>query len=140
MTGCKARSSRVRAFGGKVGVEVDGTIWSGGTVPVSGGPEVDLSREDRGGMSWEESSDFVLAFRVVKIKVRKKTGEASATDYKAGAMLGSRQEELSRSVPFHVEAADEMQAVELEAVGLDIVRVTEDDEEVTCVFPLENKG
>lgn len=63
-------------------------MWSGGTVPISGGPSVEGAVENKGSVSWEGSSDFVFAFRVRKVLVEKKTGAVkSDEDYKDGAML-----------------------------------------------------
>ncbi len=49
-----------------MGVEVDGTVWSGGTGLVGGRPEVSATTSRKQGTSWEESSDFVLAYRSVE--------------------------------------------------------------------------
>jgi hypothetical protein len=40
-------------MGGKLGVDVDATIWSGGTVLVGGGPEFGGKREKKEGTTWK---------------------------------------------------------------------------------------
>ena len=134
MTGAKAKSAQAGASGGNLGVEVDGTIWSGGTVPISGGPGIELKRENRGSTTWEESSDFVFAFRVVKVMVRKKTGEVSVANYTRGGMFGREGETIESAIPFEVDFSEHLQAAE---VGLDVEEVLEDDEVVLCAAPRE---
>jgi hypothetical protein len=53
VTGAKANSHKSRAMGGKLGVDVDATIWSGGTVLVGGGPEFGGKREKKEGTTWK---------------------------------------------------------------------------------------
>lgn len=78
-----------REHGAHVEATVDGTIWSGGAVPVSGGPELKGRRSNSAGMKWEDGSDFVLAFRVQRLKVAKHTNQIAKQEfYKKGAHLG----------------------------------------------------
>lgn len=85
-----ARSVKLDAVGAEVSAEVDAGVWTG--VPVSGGPEVGVTRGRREGVTWEgdgPENDFVFASRVWKVKVRKNTAgnEAYGKPYKTGAML-----------------------------------------------------
>ncbi|KAJ6088425.1 hypothetical protein N7486_009686 [Penicillium sp. IBT 16267x] len=87
------RSQTGRGISGNIEATVDGTVWSGGVVPVSGGPRVELTQSMNHGVHWEDGGDFVLAFRVKKVKVARKTNEVrGAEDYKKGAMLGNEPE------------------------------------------------
>jgi hypothetical protein len=90
VTGAKTGDTqRTRGSGGNLAVEVDGTLWSGGTVPVGGGPEAEVSITQNTGQKWEGSGDFVLAFRVRRVMVSPKTNEVTQDeDYTRGAMLG----------------------------------------------------
>ncbi|KAI1658709.1 hypothetical protein F4813DRAFT_388475 [Daldinia decipiens] len=88
VTGAKAKSFKSRGIGGSLSTEVDGTVWSGGALPISSGPTTEVNHGRNTDMSWEGSSDFVFAFRVRKVLVEKKTGVVSKDeDYKRGAML-----------------------------------------------------
>ncbi|KAJ5734739.1 hypothetical protein N7533_013142 [Penicillium manginii] len=84
------RSQTGRGISGNIEATVDGTVWSGGAVPISGGPKIGATHSRKAGVHWEDGGDFVLAFRVKKVKVSRKTNEArEAEDYKKGAMLGN---------------------------------------------------
>ncbi|KAJ5986355.1 hypothetical protein N7451_010720 [Penicillium sp. IBT 35674x] len=84
------RSQTGRGISSNVEATLDGTVWSGGIAPVSGGPKVELTQSKKFGVQWENGGDFVLAFRVKKVKVERKNNEVrEAEDYKKGAMLGN---------------------------------------------------
>jgi hypothetical protein len=132
VTGAKAKSYKSHAVGGNLGVEVNGTIWSGGTVLIGGGPEVEGKIEKKEGTTWEGSSDFVFAFRVRKVSVEKKTGTVKEDDdYKTGAMLGNEiwkedVPELSISAVEDPEAEDE---------GFEKEELMEGDTVIACAVP-----
>ncbi|KAF6812643.1 hypothetical protein CSOJ01_05062 [Colletotrichum sojae] len=67
VTGAKANSTKSRSVGGNLAVEVDGTLLSGGAVPIGGGPGIEGKVGKKAGTSWEGSSDFVFAYRVSKV-------------------------------------------------------------------------
>lgn len=93
--GAKAKSVKNRAVGGKLRVEVDGTVWSGGTVPVGGGPSTEAQQDNKSGTKFGGSDDFVFAFRVRKVTVELKTGLVKRDeDYKKGAMLDKEGKKL----------------------------------------------
>ncbi|KAJ5376404.1 hypothetical protein N7509_013290 [Penicillium cosmopolitanum] len=98
-----------RGISGDIGATVDGTVWSGGVVPVSGGPKVGLTHSRKNGVHWEDGGDFVLAFRVRKIKVARKTNEVrEAVDYKQGAMLGNEPEVVEGPKPILILEEEEL--------------------------------
>ena len=68
--------------------DVSTTAISHGTVSGKVGPKLQLRKEDQSGQSFDESSDFVFAFRLKKITVDRKTKEAIAKDMRKGARLG----------------------------------------------------
>jgi hypothetical protein len=132
VTGAKAKSYKSHAVGGTLGVEVDGTIWSGGTVLIGGGPGVEGKIEKKEGTTWERSSDFVFAFRARKVSVEKKTGTVKEDDdYKTGAMLGNEIgkedfPELSISAVEDPGAEDE---------GFEKEELMEGDTVIACAVP-----
>jgi hypothetical protein len=73
-------------------VGVDATILSGGMAPVAGGPDVALNWRHEDETSFKDADDFVFAFRLRQIKV-KKTGEISHKPKVDGALFGVEDEE-----------------------------------------------
>lgn len=136
VTGAKAKSHKSRAIGGNLGFEVDGTIWSGGTVPVGGGPEIEGRAKKKERTTWEGSSDFVLAFRVRKVSVKRSTGAVTEEeDYQKGAMLGIEPEKID--VPELSIAAEE--DPEAEDEGCEKEELTEGDAAIPCAVPKARK-
>ena len=132
VTGAKAKSLKSRAVGGNLGVEVDGTIWSGGTVPIGGGPGVEGITEKKEGTTWEGSSDFVFAFRVRKVSVEKDTGTAKEDeDYKTGAMLGN---EIKKEDVLKLSICAE-EDPEAEDEGCEKEELMEGDTIIACAVP-----
>ncbi|KAG7289310.1 hypothetical protein NEMBOFW57_005677 [Staphylotrichum longicolle] len=135
--GASARTLAGRSVGGSLGVEIDGTFWSGGSVPVSGGPEISATVSRRQGTSWDGSSDFVLAYRVRKVKVSKKGAVRKAEDYTTGAMLGQDAVEIERpELDILVEDLDATEGTE----GFVIEEAMDGDEVVVCAVPVNSKG
>ncbi len=132
--GAKAKTLVSRRYGGKLGVEVDGTVWSGGTAPVGGGPEVEGKTGKKHGASWAGSDDFVFAFRVRRVRVGQKTGAVDRQeDYKAGAMLGSDAERNPDLLPSLSILAEE--DPDPDAEGYDKSNLMEGSAVVACAFP-----
>lgn len=137
--GASAKTLAGRSVGGSLGVEIDGTVWSGGSVPVSGGPEISATVSQRQGTSWDGSSDFVLAYRVRKVKVSRKGVVMKAEDYTTGAMLGHDSVEIERpDLDILVEDLDATEGVE----GFAIEEAMDGEEVVVCAVPVnpESKG
>jgi hypothetical protein len=130
--GAKAKSIKHRVIGGNLGVEVDGTLLSGGMVPVGGGPDTDVKVGKKISTNFEGGSDFVFAFRVKKVTVTRKTGVVKADeDYKKGAMLEKNETELD--VPqLLVSKLDDPYP---EDEGFEGEELTEDDAIVACAIP-----
>ena len=106
-------------------------------MPIGGNPEIELKRTNKESTTWDESSDFVFAFRVRKVKIKKKTGEAVSTDFRKGAMLDSEQERKENAgVPFYIEAVEEGNAAE---VGWDGEELMEDGEVIIGAVPRKKK-
>ncbi|KAH8742704.1 hypothetical protein F5883DRAFT_513033 [Diaporthe sp. PMI_573] len=136
--GSKAKSHKSRAHGGKLGVAVDGTIWSGGTAPVSVEPGVEANKETKTGTSWEGSSDFVFAFRVRKVHVAKKTQAVDKSyDYTKGAMLDNRTREVKEEFPDLLVSSQEDPQAEDE--GYEEGEFMEGDIAVACAVPRDEE-
>jgi hypothetical protein len=83
--------------------QVDGTILSGGMVPVGGGHEVRGGRAKKLKISWMGSSDFVLAFKVSKVYVTPNGEVKKEKEYLKGAFLElSREDEESTKLAISV--------------------------------------
>ncbi|KAJ5928328.1 hypothetical protein N7466_007284 [Penicillium verhagenii] len=132
----KGRSQVGREVNGNLEATVDGTVWSGGMVPVSGGPKVDLKQSKKSGVDWEDGGDFVLAFRVKKVKVARKTNEVrEAADYRKGAMLGNEPVVLEEPQAIVVLEDEELVVVGGSDGGWTELQVTEGDDLITIGVP-----
>lgn len=78
----RAHSSNV---GGSLDIIIDGAVV-GSPAPVSVGPSVVSSSGNNESVSFEESDDFVFAFRVQKVRM-KRHDNLSKEDYTKGAMF-----------------------------------------------------
>lgn len=131
--GAKAKTLRASSLGGNLGLDVDGTVWSGGGVPVGGGPEISGSMSRKQGTLWGESSDFVLAYRVRKVKVSKAGTVRNDEDYRTGAMLGHDVAEMETpELDISVEDPD----VNQESDGFVTEEVMDGEEPVVCAIPV----
>jgi len=133
--GARAHTLAARSVGASLGVEVDGTVWSGGAVPVGGGPEVSAAVSRTRGTAWEGSSDFVLAYRARRVKVGKKGVVRKDEDYTTGAMLG-HDEVVERERPGLEIAVEDLDASE-GADGFVIEEVMDGEEVVVCAVPVD---
>ncbi|KAF4960852.1 hypothetical protein FGADI_685 [Fusarium gaditjirri] len=130
VTGAQAITVKSRTVGGNLAVEVDGTVWSGGVVPVGGGPGIEGKTTTSQGTKWEASGDFVFAFRVSKVVV-KKTGELNEEEFRKGAMMDSQSKvNLAGLSIVSVEEPD------AESEGFGYEEVMEDDQVVFCGIPM----
>lgn len=138
VTGAKAKTIKSKSIEGSLGVDVDGTIWSGGAVPISGGPEISGAMSRKESTSWEGSSDFVLAYRVRKVKVNKLGEVTRDEDYKTGAMLDENSQaamEASIPSPLEIDISAEDINIGDEDGGFSVEETTEDGTIVLCAIP-----
>ncbi|RMJ16557.1 hypothetical protein CDV36_003706 [Fusarium kuroshium] len=134
VTGAQASTIKSRSVGGAVGVEVDATIWTGGAVPIGGGPGVEAEVGNKVSTKWEGSSDFVFAFRVSKVRVGKATGKVlSEGEHRKGAML-EREEGTVKGPELSVMGVEQPDA---KAEGFDLEELVDDEEVVFCAIPRE---
>ncbi|EWZ81465.1 hypothetical protein FOWG_14468 [Fusarium oxysporum f. sp. lycopersici MN25] len=130
VTGASATTLKSRTVGGNLSVEVDGTILSGGTVPIGGGPGIEGKAGTSQGTKWE-GGNFVFAFRVSKVRV-KKTGKIKSEDqYTKGANL-DLQDVKRKQTGLKITAVEEPSAQD---EGFEEETLMEGDEEVLCAIP-----
>ncbi|KAM0085342.1 hypothetical protein ACKRZS_002368 [Fusarium odoratissimum] len=130
VTGASANTLKSHTVGGNLSVEVDGTIWSGGTVPIGGGPGIEGKTGTSQGIKWE-GGNFVFAFRVSKVRV-KKTGKVKSEDqYTKGANL-DLQDVKRKQTGLKITAVEEPSAQD---EGFEEKTLMEGDEEVLCAIP-----
>lgn len=133
--GAKAKSHMSREKTGQAGVSVDGTVWSGGTAPVSVELGVEGKVETKSGINWGGSSNFVFAFRVRKVHVNRKTQEVDKQDdYTKGALLGDEIKKITEELPDLFISSQEDPKAEDE--GYDQDELMEGDKVVACAFPM----
>jgi len=137
VSGAQGATTSSRAVEGVVGAQVDGTVLSGGMVPVGGGPEVRRGKETKNAVSWEGSTDFVFAFKVSEVRVGKSGEVKRERDYTKGALYGNEPEKevadpLTKSIG-DVSSLESQHSYKIEAVE-------EDDVVVTYGVPILNDG
>lgn len=120
------------SFGLSLGLEVDGSLLSGGTAPLSGGPEISGTLLHSQGISWKNGSDFVLAYRVRRVKVSK-DGIVTHERYTKGAMLENEDdEEVEARIP-RLKVLVDMCDLGLEDNKFEAAEYMEGDDPVCCV-------
>ncbi|KAM0229214.1 hypothetical protein ACHAP5_011721 [Fusarium lateritium] len=134
VTKAEANTTKSRTVGGNLSAEVDGTIWSGGAVPVSGGPGVKGKIGSKQGVKWE-GGNFVFAFRVSKVRVAKTGKVASEKEFTQGAMLENGIPQPKRNELELVSVEDPDPAGE----GFRGEELIEDSEVVACAVPKEEE-
>lgn len=92
VSGAQGATTSSRAAESVVSTQVDGTILSGGMVPVGGGPGIKGRKEIKHAVSWKGSTDFVFAFKVSEVRVSKLGEVKRERDYTKGALFEDRTE------------------------------------------------
>ncbi|RYN94336.1 hypothetical protein AA0119_g9247 [Alternaria tenuissima] len=101
-------------FEGLVGVQVDGTIWSGGAVRVGGGPEIRGGLGTKSAVSWTGTTDFVYAYKLSVVRTlwgevateRSLRAKVKCCSVNSGSEK-SESEEDDYGVPLDVEHPDD---------------------------------
>lgn len=133
VTGAQANTHQSRTMGANVAAEVDGTVWSGGTVPLGVGPGVEGKVGNTASTVWEGSSDFVFAFCASKVYVGKATGQVvSEEEYRRGAMLGNEDQRVQGPELSVLEVEDP----NAEGEGFRTEELVEDEDVVVCATPM----
>lgn len=137
--GATAKTLRTKANGGRLGVSVDGTLMA---APGSVGPELKAKIKKEDGVEFGGSDDFVFAYRLGRIKVDRKTGEAEEDDHNEGALFGlpgadDDKEKEKEKATFRVTEVEGDEAVAGEFGEEEIVETLDDDgvdEKCTCII------
>ena len=107
--GVQAKTLSTRSAGTGLKAEANGLLLAD---PVTVGPTVSGDRTGSQSMAWESGSDFVFAFRVRKVVVKKKTGGVKADEnYIRGAMLDKESDPGSDELGFEVVFDGEVDVV-----------------------------
>lgn len=85
VSGAAVRRAHSSNVGGSLDISIDGAVV-GSPAPVSVGPSVVSSSGNNESMSFEGSDDFVFAFRVQKLRM-KRHEDLGQEDYTKGAMF-----------------------------------------------------
>lgn len=86
VSGATVKRAHSRNVGGSLDISID-TAVAGSPVPASVGPSVASSSGRNEAVSFEGSDDFVFAFRVQKLRVKRHEEEVRQEDYAKGAMF-----------------------------------------------------
>lgn len=88
VSGAKCSTSAAHTVDGLLGAQVDGTILTGGVAPLGGGSEIRGGRRKKLNISWEGSTEFVLAYKVSKVTVNEVGDVKKEKEVLRGAFLG----------------------------------------------------
>ncbi|KAG6356101.1 hypothetical protein INS49_015486 [Diaporthe citri] len=86
VSGAAVKRAHSGNAGGSLDISIDATV-AGSPVPASIGPSVVSSSEDNESVSFEGSDDFVFAFRVQKLRVKRREENVRQEDYAKGALF-----------------------------------------------------
>ena len=127
-----ARGARViemqgKGHGGSAKFGIDATAAG---VPLTVGPKLELSAADAQGVSYQIPEAFVFAFRVSKLRVKKK-GDVKVADYNQGAVYSAQKDVQTQGPDDEIEVMDvEEEETASEELGLRSVDVGEEDGEI----------
>ncbi|KAF2728651.1 hypothetical protein EJ04DRAFT_476989 [Polyplosphaeria fusca] len=131
--GGKIKSSTTRGHGGKLSVGLDGSAL---LAPVEVGPEVEGQTERGQNVEWGASDDFVFAYRVSRLKLRK-GGEMKEAEYNKGALYELREDRDGKlsveDATFEIQNVEDDEAVADEYDEEELVDVEDGDEGVVRV-------
>jgi hypothetical protein len=130
-------SARLQEKGIYVHAGVDATAWAG--VPISVGPEGNWKRKAQTTESSQRADDFVFAYRIREIKVRRKGGIKSNKLYDKGALFDAEKKRKAEE-KYEVEIDGLGEEPDVDDVDLESMQVRQKigddrDEEVICVLP-----
>ncbi|KAL1596527.1 hypothetical protein SLS60_009174 [Paraconiothyrium brasiliense] len=131
--GVRAKSQASTSAGVMLGVQVDGTVLSGGAIPIGGGPSMETESSQGTTVSWETSQEFVLAYRLSKVRVDRTGAVKTEEEYRKGALLEHNPEIVD--LPTYTIAGTELSSPEV-GEGYETVVVIEGDSNVTYAIPL----
>jgi hypothetical protein len=128
--GAKAKSRNKTTRRAGAAIEADAAPWTG--VPVGGGPEVSATKAKAKDVAWDGGSDFVFAFRVRKVVVKRSNDVGSETDYTKGALLDGESERLKEPELLAVEVEDHEENY---SDNFSVEQLMDGGELVSCLVP-----
>lgn len=127
-TGAAVKTNKRSASASKAGIEVE-IPGSGGVLPWGTQPEISTKQEAKDKMSWEDHSDFVFAYRVSKVWVKK--GSIQEQDFTKGAMF-EREEKTVINVALEIAKVEEADPAEEGFLKEEII---DGDEKIIIALP-----
>lgn len=85
--GASVTSKTLNGYEAMLKAGIDGTTLTG--VPISGGPKVETNSTKEQEVKFDNGSDYVFAYRVVKIQLSKDGNVKGHKDYVKGALFGT---------------------------------------------------
>jgi len=139
--GGKIKSNKARGHGGALSVGVDVTALA---APVEIGPEIEVQTQKGDDVEWGSSDDFVFAYRLGRLKVKKKSAQVKEEEYTKGSLFGLNLDQhgnvgAEKEDEFEVDAfeGDEAVAGEFED---ELIGAVDDDEDCFCVMPEDSRA
>lgn len=86
VSGAAVKRAHSRNIGGSFDISIDAAL-AGSPIPASVGPSVVSSSGSNESVSFEGSDDFVFAFRVQKLQMKRREEGVRQEDYNKGAMF-----------------------------------------------------
>ncbi|KAH6991848.1 hypothetical protein EDB82DRAFT_473676 [Fusarium venenatum] len=145
VTGAVANSIQSRIVGGNVSVGVDGIVWTGGAVPLGGGPGIEVNIGNNHRTRWK-SGNFVFNYRmwyiyppVVQLdhvrrrSLSKETNiyrDDDENEYTRGVMLGTNSKACRQAALDIISVADPRARDK----GLEEEKTIEGDKEILCAI------
>jgi hypothetical protein len=128
VTGAAVKTNKRFASASNAGVEVE-VPGSGGILPWATKPEISTKQEVKDNTSWEDHSDFVFAYRVSKVWVKK--GSVREEEFTKGAMF-EREEKTVANVAIEIIKVEEADPAEEGFLKEEII---DGDEKVIIALP-----
>ncbi|KAK1252197.1 hypothetical protein MKX08_003384 [Trichoderma sp. CBMAI-0020] len=127
VTGAAVKTNKRSASATTTGIEV--AIPGGEVVLPSANPEIFTKKAARDKMSWEDHSDFIFAYRVSKVWVKK--GSILEEDYTKGAMF-EREEKTVVKIALEIARVEEADPAE---EGFLTEEMIDGDEKIMIALP-----
>jgi hypothetical protein len=136
--GGKIKSSKIRGHGGAVSIGLDGTALA---APVQVGPELEIQREKGEAVEWAASDDFVFAYRLSKIKVKRRANEVREEEYVKGALydLETPKDGGVEALPFEIDEIEGDEAIASDFGDKSVDADDDDDDGGVCICVLPQK-
>lgn len=132
--GASATDKTVQEYEGMLKVGVDATMLTG--VPLSAGPKIETSSSKEREVKFDNSSDYVFAYRVVKIQLRKGGDVKGHKDFVKGSLFSVDEGKTGSKEDLSAEDWDVEELVDTseELKGSNTIpEVYEDEEDVVVV-------